>query len=41
MPITVSGKPIIESGCRSPIPVTAPKAIGMESEPVITIHRNP
>jgi hypothetical protein len=41
MPITHSGKPIIESGTRSPIPADPAKVIGMGPEPVITIPRNP
>lgn len=40
MVIMQSGKPITESGIRSPIPLAGPKMIGMESEPVITIPRN-
>ena len=40
MVIMQSGKPITESGTRSPIPAAGPKAIGMRPEPVITIPRN-
>lgn len=40
MVIMQSGKPITESGTRSPIPATRPKAISLGSESMITIPRN-
>lgn len=40
MVIMQSGKSITESGTRSLIPATGPKAIGLGPEPMITIPRN-